>query len=257
MIFLSPNVQENIQKILSIFSDDVYFFLDRLIIIRNDILYAMINHTCCNNCATLLITRAIVPPPIERRSNLSWEIRARVGRPRGNGGRCKIVGFSRGARTLFVVTVCHTAGVRFPCVGVRRIDNLFTISSARTHEHARTLAHGRHVRGVPKPFERRKPRRSIRFFKKSNDLFNSEIRMYSSSSIRWAARYNNSLMSSRLWKVLLWLSAENEIYVGWGTTGIWIQGPSVTNQSRWHRATRHTVMSIYKYIIYFSFICNF
>lgn len=49
-----------------------------------------------------------------------------------------------------------------PCAGVRQIDNLFTISSARTHEHARTLAHGRHIRGVPKPFERRKSRSTRR-----------------------------------------------------------------------------------------------
>lgn len=89
------------------------------------------NNSACNGSPP--------PPPIERRSHLSWEIRARVGRPRGNGDRCEIVGFSRGARTLFVAIVCRTARVRSPCVGVRRIDNLFTISR-RAHARARAYA---------------------------------------------------------------------------------------------------------------------
>lgn len=82
------------------------------------------------------------PPPIERRSHLSWEIRARVGRPRGNGGRCEIVGFSRGARSLFVAIVCRTAGVRSP---VRRseTDRQPVYDLQRAHARARAYAGAR------------------------------------------------------------------------------------------------------------------
>lgn len=135
----------SMQELLLIFLDCVYRFLENwLMIIRNDIIgndisyatIARVGRCTCNNC-TIIITRATVPPPIERRSYLSWEIRARVGRPRGNG-RYETVGFSRGARSLFVATVCRTAGVRSPCAGVRRIDNLFTISArARTSTRVR------------------------------------------------------------------------------------------------------------------------
>lgn len=46
-----------------------------------------------------------------------------------------IVGFSYAGRPLFVAST----GIRISCIGARRIDNLFTISSARARTRTRVL----------------------------------------------------------------------------------------------------------------------
>lgn len=83
---------------------------------------------------------------------MSWETRrARVGRPRGNGSR----------HTLYRgVFLCGAAAIRrldgnTHLVHRSETDRQPVYDIQRAHEDARTPAHGRHIRGVSKPLEKR------------------------------------------------------------------------------------------------------